>query len=323
VNLRTLGAGLLFLAASVSGAAIAQQSSKIPHIGFLRAESPDQLLDAFREGLRTLGYVDGENIAIDQRWAYGYLDRLPELANELVRLNVDVIVTASTPATLAAKHATNTIPIIIASSGDPVASGAVASLAHPGGNVTGQTIMLEEVAVKRLELLKEAVPKISRVAVLWSASNPVYVGIVKQLRTVAPRVKVQLLVIAVHSPDELDQAFAQIKRQHCDGLYVFEDPVFRSNGKVIDLAATARLPTVYGGREFVTAGGLISYGPNTAEMFRHAAVFVDKILKGAKPGDLPIEQPTKFELAVNLKTASALGLTVPQSILLRADEIIR
>jgi len=323
VNHRTLGAGLLFLAASVSNAAIAQQPTKIPHIGLLRAESPDHLFYAFREGLRTMGYVDGESIVIDQRWAHGYLDRLPELANELVRLNVDVIVTASTPATLAAKHATNTIPIIIASSGDPVASGAVASLAHPGGNVTGQTIMLEEVAVKRLELLKEAVPKISRVAVLWSASNPVYVGIVKQLRTVAPRVKVQLLVIAVHSPDELDQAFAQIKRQHCDGLYVFEDPVFRSNGKVIDFAATAKLPTVYGGREFVTAGGLISYGPNTAEMFRHAAVFVDKILKGAKPGDLPIEQPTKFELAVNLKTASVLGLVLPQSILLRADEVIQ
>ena len=184
MNLQMLGAGLLFLAASVSGAAIAQQPTKIPHIGFLRAESPDQLLDAFREGLRTLGYVDGESIVIDQRWAHGYLDRLPELANELVRLNVDVIVTASTPATLAAKRATSTIPIVIASSGDPVASGAVASLAHPGGNITGQTIMLEEVAIKRLEILKEAVPKTFRVAVLWSASNPVYAGIVKQLHTV-------------------------------------------------------------------------------------------------------------------------------------------
>jgi putative ABC transport system substrate-binding protein len=323
VSGRVLGVAVLFLAALASAAAIGQQPTKTPHIGFLRPESPDQLFDAFRDALRTLGYVDGESIVIDQRWAYGYLDRLPALANELVRLNVDVIVTSSTPATLAAKRATNTIPIVIASSGDPVASGAVASLAHPGGNITGQTIMLEEVAIKRLELLKEAVPKISRVAVLWSASNPVYAGIVKQLQTAAPRVKVQLLVIAVHSPDELDRAFAQVKRQRCDGLYVFEDPVFRSNGKVIDFAATARLPTIYGGREFVTAGGLISYGPNTAEMFRHAAVFVDKILKGAKPGDLPIEQPTKFELAVNLKTASALGLTVPQSVLLRADEVIR
>jgi len=204
-----------------------------------------------------------------------------------------------------------------------MASGLVASLAHPGGNVTGQSLMLEEVAIKRLELLKEAVPKVSRVAVFWSASNPVYAEIVKQLQIAAPRVKVQLLVIAVHSPDELDRAFAQVKRQHCDGLYVFEDPVFRSNEKVIDFAATTRLPTVYGGREFVVVGGLISYGPNTAEMFRHAAVFVDKILKGAKPGDLPVEQPTKFELAVNLKTADALGITIPQAVLLRADEVIR
>jgi putative ABC transport system substrate-binding protein len=236
---------------------------------------------------------------------------------------VDVIVTSSTPAALAAKRATSTIPIVIASSGDPVASGLVPSLAHPGGNITGQTIMLEEVAIKRLELLKETVPSLARVGVLWSASNPIYAGIVKELERAAPRIRVQLKVVAVHSPDELDAALSQIRASRCDGLYVFEDPVFRSNTKVIDFAADARLPAVYGGSEFVVAGGMMSYGPDTSEMFRHAAVYVARILKGEKPGDLPIEQPTKFHLAVNLRTVKALGVRVPDSVLVRADVVAR
>lgn len=296
---------------------------RIPHIGFLRAEAPDRLLDAFREGMRSAGYVEGKTVLIEAVWAEGKLDRLPDLAAELVRRKVDVIVTASTPATLAAKHATSTIPIVIASSGDPVASGIVASLAHPGGNITGQTLMLEEIAIKRLELLKEAVPRISRVGVLWSASNPVYVRIVRELELAAPRLKLQVHVVPVHDLGELDRALAHVSSSRCDGLYVFEDPVFRSNRKVLDFAASAQLPAVYGGSEFVTIGGMMSYGPNTSEMFRRAADYVDRILKGAKPGDLPIEQPTKFELAVNLKTARALGLTIPDSILLLADEVIR
>jgi putative tryptophan/tyrosine transport system substrate-binding protein len=313
---------LVFAMLGISSA-LKAQATEIPRIGFLRAEAPDALFDAFREGLREVGYVDGRNAVIEQRWANGYLDRLPGLAAELVQLKVDVIVTASTPAALAAKRATTTIPIVIASSGDPVASGLVASLAHPGGNVTGQTIMLEEVAIKRLELLKEAVPSLSRVAVLWSASNPIYAPIVKDIERAAPRIGVQVRVVAVHGPDEIDSALARIKATHCDGLYAFEDPVFRSSPKVLDFAASARLPAVYGGSEFVTNGGMMSYGPDTSQMFRHAAVYVDKILKGARPGDLPIEQPTKFLLAVNLRTAKALGIQIPDVILVRADVVIR
>ena len=314
---------LLVVTAVMLGLPLAAQTADLVRIGFLRAEGPDALLDAFQRGLREVGYVDGQNVVVEQRWANGYLDRLPALAAELVQLKVDVIVTASTPAALAAKRATSTIPIVIASSGNPVASGLVASLPHPSGNITGQTIMLEEVAIKRLELLKEAVPSISRVAVLWSASNPIYEPIVKEIERAAPRIPVQVRIVAVHGPDQIDAALGHIKASRCDGLYVFEDPVFRSNTKVMDFAANARLPAVYGGSEFVTNGGLMSYGPDASEMFRHAAVFVDRILKGEKPGDLPIEQPTKFHLAVNLRTAKRLGVQIPDSVLLRADVVIR
>ena len=320
---RFLGTVVSAVAALAVEATMAQQPHRIPRIGFLRAEAPDAFVDAFREGMQRLGYVDGKTVLIEQRWANGYLDRLPGLADELVRLKVDVIVTASTPAVLAAKTATDAIPIVIASSGNPVKTGLVTSLAHPGGNITGNTLMIEEVAIKRLELLKEAVPRLVRVAILWSSSNPVYAPIVKEMETAAPRIKVQLHVIAVQSPAHLDPALTQIKKSHCDSLYVFEDPVFRSSAKVMDFAAKMRLPAVYGGIEFVERGGMLSYGPDTAEMFRHAASYVDRILKGARPGDLPIEQPTKFELGVNLKTARMLGITIPESILLRADEVIQ
>jgi len=314
----------IVLAVFAPATSLAQQKPKVPHIGFLRAEAPDFLLDAFRDGLRELGYVEGQTVVIEQRWAYGRFEKLPEMANELVRMKVDVIVTASTPAVLAVKRATSTIPVVIAASGDPVANGFVTSLAHPGGNITGLTIMIEELAVKRLEILKECVPRASRVAVLWSAANPSYASIVKNIEGAAPRVKLQPELIKVFGPDQVDSALAEVARSHADALYVFEDPVFRSNSKPIsDFAAKHRLPTIYGGSEFVHDGGLLSYGPSFAEMFRRAAGYVDKILKGAKPADLPIEQLSKFELAVNLRTARALGLTIPESILVRADEVVR
>jgi putative ABC transport system substrate-binding protein len=225
---------------------------------------------------------------------------------------------------MAAKRATNTIPIVIAASADPVASGFVASLAHPGGNITGLTLMNDELAIKRLEILKDTVPRISRVAVLWSTSNPTYARMIEKIKAAAPLIKLQVEVVKVASPEGLEQALSEVKKSHADAMFVFEDPVFRaSSAQIVEFAAKNRLPAVYGGSEFVHAGGLMSYGPSHAEMFRRAAGYVDRILKGAKPADLPIEQPTKFELVVNLKTAKGLGITIPQSILLRADEVIR
>jgi len=301
-----------------------EQATKVFHIVFLQPDAPDFLFDAFREGLRDLGYIEGKNIVIEPRWASGHYDEVPALADELVRMNVDVIVTSATRGVMAGKRATNTIPIVIAASSDPVASGVVASLAHPGGNITGLTLMLDELAIKRLEILKETVPRISRVAVLWSTSNPTQAPLIEKIKAAAPLIKLQLEVVKVASPEGLDQALSEVKKSRADSMFVFEDPVFRANSeRIVEFAAKNRLPTVYGGSEFVHAGGLMSYGPSHADMFRRAAGYVDKILKGAKPGDLPIEQPTKFELVVNLKTAKAVGIAIPQSILLRADEVIR
>jgi ABC-type uncharacterized transport system substrate-binding protein len=321
---RALGLLLLAFVALSPPASMGEQATKVFHIGFLRPDAPDFLLDAFREGLRDLGYIEGKNIVIEPRWASGHYDELPALADDLVRMNVDIIVTSATPGAIAAKRATNTIPIVIAASADPVASGVVASLARPGGNITGLTLMNDELAIKRLEILKETVPRISRVAVLWSTSNPTYARMIEKIRAAAPLIKLQLEIVKVASPEQLDQALSEVKKSHADAMFVFEDPVFRANSvRIVEFAARNRLSTVYGGSEFVHAGGLMSYGPSHAEMFRRAAGYVDKILKGAKPGDLPIEQPKKFELVVNLKTAKALGLMIPQSILLRADEVIR
>jgi putative ABC transport system substrate-binding protein len=319
-------AALCILATVVAGTttAIGQQQSKVAHVGFLQADAPDELVDAFRDALNGLGYIEGQNVVIDSRFGYGHFDRLPKLADELVRMRVNVIVTASTPATLAAKRATSTIPIVIGSAGDPVASGIVRSLAHPGGNVTGLSLMLQDVAVKRLEVLKETVPQIACVAILWSAANPIYARIVEQIKQVAPRMKLRSEIIRIDSPDQLERGLADVERSRCDALYVFEDPVFRSNAKrIVSFAARVYLPAIYGGSEEVRVGGMMSYGPSHADMFRRAAGFVVKILEGAKPGDLPIEQPTKFELVVNLKTAKVLGIKIPESILLRADEVIR
>jgi putative ABC transport system substrate-binding protein len=315
---------ILGLVIGMPGVSMAQQTGDMLRIGFLRAEAPDNLIDSFRDEMHHLGYIAGHNLVIEQRWAYGQYDKLPELAADLVRMKVDMIVTASTPASLAAKRASSTVPIIIAASADPVANHLVASLAHPGGNITGFTIMLEELAIKRLEVLKETVPRLSCVTVLWSAANPAYEGIVEQMKRAAPGLKLRMETIKVITPGQLQQALAKVTQLRCDSLYVFEDAIFRSNGAAIaQFALKAHLPSIYGGKELLSDGGMMSYGPNYPDLFRRAALVADRIFKGAKPGDLPIEQPTKFELVVNLKTAKALGIKIPESVLLRADEVIR
>ena len=299
-------------------------AKRTAYIGFLRAETPDASLASFRHGMRDLGYVEGRNLVIEQRWANGRYDDLPRLAQELVDLKVDVILTASTPAALAAQRATRTIPIVIARGADPVASGLVASFARPGGNVTGLTSMVDELSSKRLELLKEVVPGIVHVAVFWSVGNPTHGPMRRRMEAIAPELKLKLAAVNVINPSELDQALGKIAARRPDALYVFEDPVFSSNSaKIIKFAAKHRLPAVYGGVAFVKDGGLISYAPSFDAMFKRAAGYVDRILNGANPADLPIERPTKFELVVNLKTAKALGIKIPESILLRADEVIR
>ena len=278
---------------------------------------------AFRLGLRDLGWVEGKNISIEYRYAEGRSDRLPELAADLVRLKVDVIVASVTSDALAAQKATRAIPIVIAAPSDPVATGLVESLARPGGNITGLSQMAPELAGKRLELLKEIVPKLSRVAVLW---NPQGVGATlnwKEIQPPARQLGVQLHSLEVRSPNEFDKAFEDATRARAGALAIMADPVIVTNLKrIADLAAKSRLPSIFHSSEFADAGGLVAYGPDRADLFRRAATFVDKILKGAKPADLPVEQPTKFELVVNLKTAKALGITIPQSVRFRADRVI-
>ncbi len=311
-------------------AAEAQQAGKIYRIGLLLALSPElvqAVLDAFRQGLRDLGYVEGKNIVIEYRSAEGKLDRLPGLAAELVRLKVDVIVTGLNPGTVAAKQATTTIPIVMAIGINPVGAGLVPSLARPGGNVTGLTYDVSpEIHAKRLQLLKEVVPQVSRVAVLWDPSfAPDVVEIsARAVRNAAQKLGVTLHFVEVRGPDDFDQAFAAMARERANGLLAFGGPLlFAHRRRIADLAAKHRLPATYVVREFADSGGLFSFGANQADLYRRAATYVDKILKGAKPADLPVEQPTKFELVINLKTAKALGLTIPQSVLIRADEIIQ
>jgi putative ABC transport system substrate-binding protein len=308
-------------------AADAQAPPKVPRIGFLDLGSPSvrqHYLEALRQGLRDLGYAEGKNIALESRWAEERTERLPDLAAELVRLRVDVIVTATTQGTLATKRATGTIPIVMALVSDPVGSGVVASLARPGGNITGLSIMHPEVTGKRLQLLKEAVPKLSRAAVLWNSSNPSVPPLLRETEAAARALGVQLQRLEVRAASEFDGAFSAMSRDRAGALMVLPDALFSNQRKrVVDLAAKNRLPAMYWTRDFVDAGGLMTYGPNLADLFRRAATYVDKILKGAKPADLPVEQPTRFELIVNMKTAKALGLTIPQSILVRADQVIQ
>ncbi len=305
----------------------AQQAGKVPRIGFLGTRTlsdTSPFLDAFRQGLRELGWVEGQNIVIDYRFAEGRFDRLPDLAAELVRLKVAIIVAAPTPAAVAAKKATETIPIVAIAVGDPVGIGLIASLAHPGGNVTGLSFSVGlEIAGKGLELLKETVPKVRRVAILSNPGNPGQPLSIRELNVGARSLGVQLQLLEVRGPNEFDGAFAAMATERVGALLVVADSMFNLHRtQLADLAARSRLPAAYGLRENVEAGGLMSYGPSLRDLFRRSATYVDKILKGAKPGDLPVEQPTKFELVINLKTAKALGLTIPQSVLSRADQVI-
>jgi putative ABC transport system substrate-binding protein len=307
-------------------AAEAQPAAKIPRIGLLSPFSPSDTAlwhQAFRQGLRDLGWVEGKTISIEYRYAEGRRDRLPDLAADLVRLKVDIIFADTTSAALAAKNATRAIPIVLASGSDTVASGLVNSLARPGGNITGLDQIAPELGGKRLELLKEIVPILSRVAVLWNPQNPASTLNWKELQLPARQLGIQLHSLEVRSPTGFDKAFEAATRARAGALAIMPDPVFVTNLKrIADLAAKSRLPAIFHLREFVDAGGLVAYGPDRSDLFRRAATYVDKILKGARPADLPVEQPTKFELVINLKTAKALGLTIPPSLLQRADQVI-
>jgi putative ABC transport system substrate-binding protein len=270
-----------------------------------------------------LGYIEGHNIVIDWRYAKGRDDSLPRLAGEVVRLKVDLIVADTTLSTRAAMQATSTIPIVMASTADAVGGRLVSSLARPGGNVTGNSIMLAETSVKRLQLLKEAVPTVSRVGVLWDPRIPFHKAMLKEIAAAAPSLRLEPLAIAVKNRADIVDALSEIMKRRADALFVSQGMSPAAQQQLLEFAAKNRLPTMFMNPEYVPAGGLMSYSPNFVEMFRHAATYVDKILKGAKPADLPVEQPTKFELVINLKTAKALGLTIPQSLLTRADEIIQ
>jgi len=317
-----LGAGTL-----VPLAALAQQQrGRILRVGRLSPVSSSTdapSFDSLRQGLRDLGYVEGKNIVIEYRFADGKLDRLPELAAELVRLNVDVIVAGSTQGALAAINATRTIPIVMVTTGDPVANGLVASLARPGGNLTGVTTIAQELGAKQLELVKEAVPAITRVAVLKNPDNPDTVPSVKGVQIASRTLGLQLQVLEVNVSTGFEKAFAAMSKGRAKALIVIPAPMFHEHrAKIAELASKYRLPAIYGLREFVEAGGLMFYGASLPEMYRYAAAYVDRILKGAKPADLPVEQPTKFELVINMKTAKELGIKIPNSILLRADNVI-
>jgi putative ABC transport system substrate-binding protein len=309
-------------------AAEAQQAAKVPRIGYLSGGDPaasPHLPEAFRQGLRDLGYVEGRNVVIEYRDVEGKLERYPALAAELVALKVDVIVALGYPGTLAAKNATNTIPIIMVAVADPVRIGLIASLVRPGGNITGLTLLAgTEIVGKHLELLKEAVPNLSRVAVLWNPANPMHVLRLREVEVAGRSLRVQLQILKAQGPEEFDSAFAAMTRERAGALYVVGDPMLRQHRRrLAELAAKSRLPAVYELKDHAEAGGLMAYGPSILDMYWRAATYVDKILKGAKPADLPVEQPTKFELVINMKTAKALGLTIPQSLLLRADQIIQ
>ena len=307
-------------------AAEAQQAGKVPRIGFLgngTAALEANLVGPFREGLRDLGYVEGRNILIDYRWAEGKYERFPALIADLIALKVDVIVTAGTPASLAVKKATTSIPLVMVAVGDPVATGIVASLGRPGGNITGLTSMSQDLEGKRVELLKEAVPKLSHIAVLWNAASPIQAIEEREVRAAAQVLGMKMLSLGVRTQEEIEDALAAIVKERPGALLVLADRLFlHHRTHIMDFAAQHRLPGVHAYRELVEAGGLMSYGPSYAEMHRRAATYVDKILKGAKPADLPVERPTKFEMVINLKTAKALGLDMPPMLLGRADEVI-
>jgi len=321
----TVTLGLTLLAAPL--AAEGQQAGKVYRVGFLGNSSAAleaNLVGPFREGLRELGYVEGRNIVIEYRWAEGKYERFPALIAELAALNVDVIVTAGTPAALAVKRTTPSIPLVMAAVGDPIGVGLVASLARPGGNVTGLSAIAPELEGKRLELLREVVPKLSHIAVLWNPDNPFHADSLKETRAAAQVLGIKAQLVGVRISEEFPAAFAAIVRERPGALLVLADRIFLHNrARIVDFGAKHRLPGVYPYRELVEAGGLMSFGPSYPGMHRRAAHYVDKILKGAKPADLPVEQPATFELIINLKAAKALGLTIQPSLLQRADELIQ
>jgi putative ABC transport system substrate-binding protein len=304
-------------------AADAQQPGKVPRIGLIRPGSPpDPLVEAFLQGVRDLGYVEGRSIAIEYRWAKGKLERFPDLTAELVRLKVDVIVTTGTSGGLAAKQATSTIPIVVPVMIDPVGAGLVASLARPGGNLTGLSLMSPELSEKRMELLKEAFPMVSRVAVLRDPRIPPMD--LPPTEAAARARGLDLHTLEVRDINDLEAALAAAKKGRAGALNILTSAFFFAHrARIVEAMARARLPAMYPQREFVDVGGLMSYGPSLPDLFRRAAHNVDRILKGAKPADLPVEQPMKFELVINLKTANALGLTIPQSVLMRADHVVQ
>ena len=321
-----LGAGAL---AAPFDAFSQQQPAKVPRIGLLSPYSPSDTAlwhQAFRLGLRDLGWVEGKNISIEYRYAEGRYDRIPDLAADLVRLKVDVIVAAVTQDILAAKNATRAIPIVMASPADPVTAGLVESLARPGGNITGLSQMAPEMTGKRLELLKEIVPKLSRVAVLWNPQNPASGSPLswKEIQLPAQQLGVQLHSLEARSSNDFDKAFEDATKARAGALAIMPDPLFAGNLKrIADLAAKSRLPSIFHLSEFANSGGLVTYGPDRSDMYRRAATYVDKILKGTKPADLPVEQPKKFEFIINLKAAKQIGLTIPPNVLARADKVIK
>jgi putative tryptophan/tyrosine transport system substrate-binding protein len=302
----------------------AQQPTKVPRIGFLSLGPSGPSSDAFRRVLSELGYVEGQNILIEYRHAGDRADRLPDMADELVRLKVDVIVAQASQGALAAKHATSVIPVVFYGVGDPVEQGLVASLARPGGNITGLASLSPELGGKKLELLKEVAPRAMRVAVLWNPNNPSNALQLKEVRAAAHGFSVGIQSLEASKPEEFELAFDAAARERANALIVFADPFLTAHRvRLANLTAKRRLPAIYGNGEYVEAGGLMSYAPNFTDMSRRAAIYVDKILKGTKPGDLPVEQPTKFELVINLKAAKQIGLTIPQSLLFRADRVIK
>jgi putative ABC transport system substrate-binding protein len=307
-------------------AARAQQPAKIPRIGFLgnsTATMEANLIGPLRDGLRELGYEEGRNVIIEFRWADGKYDQFPALVAELLAAKVDVIITAGTPATLAIKKATSTVPLVYIAVGDPVGTGVVPNLGRPGGNITGLSSIAPDLEGKRLELLREVVPKLSHVAFFLNPANAFHTASMRQARVAAQSLGIKLQPMEVNKSEQLDGAFASIVKEKPDALLILADRVFLHNRKrMMEFAIQQRLPSVNAYRELVEAGGLISYGPSYEDMHRRAAVYVDKILKGTKPADLPIEQPTKFTLLINLKTAKTLGLTVPPTLVARADELI-
>jgi len=326
--IRPATAVILLLLSVFLGTAAAQPAGKVPRVGYLAGFShsdpvSQRGLEAFRQGLGELGYVEGQNIAIESRWAGGKDERLPALAAELVRSKVDVIVAQSGAATKAVQQTTRTIPIVMSLVNDPVGSGFVASLARPGGNVTGLTMMAPDLVSERLQLLKEVIPKVSRVAVLRNPGNPASAAMLREAEAAARTLGVQLQSLEARNAQEIESAFAAMIRERTGAFLNLPDGLFFTQRRQIaELAVKGRLPSISGGSDYPNAGGLMGYGPNNSDLERRAATYVDRILKGARPADLPVEQPTKFDLVINLRTAKAIGVTIPPSLLQRADQII-